>query len=239
VPVELAGRGVVGLEVAAHAVLGPGDADDHLVADHELRAGRGHRLFPVVDGLLPDHAAVLAIEREQAGIESRDVDQIILQRDATVDRTAAEYRLDPLLVFRLERPQGRAGTGVEREHAGVVGGEVEHAVPDQRRRLEPGERPAGRERPDRAQLLDVVRGDLVEWAEALIAVVAPIHQPFGGVVLGFQEILCCDRRPVRGPADPPQRREQRHAERMRPVPSHHPDPLLCGVNADVGLSRKL
>ena len=71
-PFERAGLGVEGLQIAAHAIFAAGDADDHVVPDHERRRVRGDAVLPLVDRRLPGDLAVGGVERHELGIEPGD-----------------------------------------------------------------------------------------------------------------------------------------------------------------------
>src|SRR3989475_4460149 len=77
-PISLlrAGLGVIGRDIAAHAVLGAAVADQHLALDDARRARDGVRVGAVDDGvLLPDLLARGRVQRHQAAIEGSHIDR--------------------------------------------------------------------------------------------------------------------------------------------------------------------
>ena len=92
-PRALAGLRVVRVDESADAVLGAGDADDHLVLDDERR--EGHRVAgAVIDELdVEQHAAGLHVERDQMRIERPHEQPIAEDAEAAVDGAAAQLQL--------------------------------------------------------------------------------------------------------------------------------------------------
>ena len=159
-PFQCAGLHVVRLEVAANAIFAARDADDDVILHDEGRGIRCHAAFPVVDRNVPDDLSVGAIERDQPRVEPGDDHEIAGERHAAMDRPAAQHGVEPIAIFGLVAPKDVAGLGVDGEGARIIGGEVEDAVAEERRRFEAAELPAGRHRPDRRELRGVFRGDL-------------------------------------------------------------------------------
>ena len=58
---------------------------------------------------LPDDLAVRPVQGDQLGVEPRDDDEIVLERDAAMDRPAAQHGVEALLIFRLIAPEDVAG----------------------------------------------------------------------------------------------------------------------------------
>ena len=85
-------------------------------------------------------------------------------------------------------PDLPSGPRVDRPRVVVEAGDVEHAVGDDRRRLEAAER-ARLERPLRHELADVLGRDLRERAVPLAAVVPAVGQPPGRILQTVQQIL--------------------------------------------------
>ena len=81
----------------------------------------------------PRRLAGLGIERHQFGVERGEIDLVAIHRDAAIVGPAAIDRDRPHLV--LVFPQLFAGLGVERIDVVERGGDVHHAVDDDRRGL--------------------------------------------------------------------------------------------------------
>ena len=186
-----AGRGVVGGDVAAHAVLGAAVADDHLVLDHARRAGDGVLLF-LVGGLhLPRHLAGAGVERDQASVDRADVDLALPHRDAAVDHVAARPTPDLSGDLGVVLPEPLTGGGVDRVHFAPRRGEEHHAVDDDRRRFMTAIA-AGVVVPRQAQLAHVLIVDLIERREALLAVGASVREPVAGFAVGGGDARAVD-----------------------------------------------
>src|SRR5205085_1821253 len=111
-PEQLAVLGVVGLDEAADAVFAAVRADQ----DFALDGGRRHRLAVAELGIrdvgLPHLVAALGVERDQLGVERREIDLVFEDRDAAIVRAAAIGRDRPERVLVV--PQLLAGLGIER-----------------------------------------------------------------------------------------------------------------------------
>ena len=88
-PRQLAGGGLVGGHVAAHAVLAAAVADDDLALHDARRAGDGVVLRLIDGDRLPQHLAALGVERGEPSVERPDVDAAVVQGDAPIDDVAA------------------------------------------------------------------------------------------------------------------------------------------------------
>ena len=176
-PLLLARLGVVGGDVAAHAVLGAAVADDHVALEHARGAGDGVRARAVDDGvLLPRHRAGGRVQRDQPAVVGAHVDLALVEGDAAVDHVAAALVPGFLRHLGIVGPEALPGAGVHRVDHAPRRGHVHDAVHHQRRRLHAAR---GLEvvRPGEAQHLDVVRVDLAEAAEARLGVVQAVAQP--------------------------------------------------------------
>ena len=190
-PEQLAVLGVVGLDEAADAVFAAVGADQDLAVD----SGRGHRfaiaLLRIADLLLPDDRTGLGVERDQLRVERADIDPVVVDRDAAVVRAAAEGR--DRTELGLEVPDFGAGLGVERVDVAVRGGDVHHAVDDDRRRLERF-LDLRLEDPGRMQAADVAAVDLGVRVEAGLLVIAVGMKEVRAVVGRVVELALRDRR---------------------------------------------
>ena len=163
-------------------------------------------------------------------IDRGDVDLAVAEPDAAVGRPATEllgWHRHLVLVV----PQLRARLGVEGGHGGHGLGQVEHAVGDERRRLE-GRRLAGLVDPGRRQLGHVAGVDLVQRREAVGRIGAAVHQPLGLVGSGVEQAL------VRDPGGAHGVREEQEADgEQNGVAAAHLGPRAkqaCGLYADAG-----
>ncbi|MNH17479.1 hypothetical protein D3C79_771510 [compost metagenome] len=116
-PGLLAGFGVIGRYIAAHAILRPTIADDDLAVDHPRRAGDGVAAFMVAAGVhRPDPLAGLGIDRLQAPVQYADVDLALPHRHASVYRIAAGLTGTVAIRLRVVFPEQLAVAGIQRVH---------------------------------------------------------------------------------------------------------------------------
>src|SRR5262249_61864048 len=83
-PYLLAGLGVVGSDMPAHAELRSGDADDDLVLDRQYGRGVGLALLRVAVDNLPLLFACLGVERDQ-----RRISLVVIDRTVGLGRSEA------------------------------------------------------------------------------------------------------------------------------------------------------
>ena len=161
-------------DVPANAEIAAGHADDDLVLDDDGRVRDGVFLGDLLaelrGGDVPDDLARLRVDRDQMRVDRAHVERVAQNRQPAAHAAAARPRRDLRLV--LERPERPAGHGVERDDLidalhGRSLQRVEHAVHDERRRLEFLER-LRLPHPLQVEVLHVGRRDLRERAEALI-----------------------------------------------------------------------
>ena len=164
-PQMLAGLRIPAVDEEAGAELGAGNAgDDHAVGDER----RPRHRVPVLEldrVLAPQLLAGLGVERDDVGVERGAEDLAVIDGGAAVDDAAADDARRLRRIFDLGFPDLLAGLGVDR-HRGAVGGDVEHALVDQRLGFFAAivvEAVV----PHRNQVLDVILVDLLERAEAL------------------------------------------------------------------------
>ncbi len=167
-------------------------------------------MLPIVDRNVPDDLSVGAVQRDQPRVEPGDNDEIARERHAATDRPAAQHGVEAVAIFGLVVPEDIAGLRVDSEGAGVVGGEIEDAVAEERRGFEAAELAAGGHRPHGRELRGVVRSDFRQRAEAPVAVVAAVSQPFLGVVLRLEEIVGSHRVGACGPGRRDHRKDGYH-----------------------------
>ena len=185
-PGALAGLRVVGVDVAAHAVLGAAVADDHLALRDSRRSGdRVHRVLGHRHRG-PGEFSGLGVDGDQAPVEGGGDHLAAVQRGAAVDRVAAGLHRDGARHLRVVGPQRFAGDGVHRVDHVPGAGRVHDAVDDQRRRFEAPLRVRLLD-PGDAELVDVAVVDLVEHAVALLLVGAAVGQPVAGTAGGADQ----------------------------------------------------
>ncbi len=190
-PRELAGCRIVGRHVAAHAELGAAVADQHLAFDDTRRAGDRIGLA-AVDGVdVPHGRAGRRIERNQPAVDRADIDLALPHRDPAVDDIAARIDRPAARHFGVVAPQRRARDGVERLDLAPRGRDVEDAVDHQRRGFLAALGVEVRI-PCEAELADVLRRDLIERAEALLGIGAPMREPLAGLAIGVEQPLGID-----------------------------------------------
>ena len=185
-PRPLAGLRVVGVDVAADAVLGAAVADDDLALRDPRRAGdRVHRVLGH-GHRGPDLFARLGVDGDQAAVERGGDHLAAVERRSAVHGVAAGLHRDGAGHLRVVRPQRLAGDGVHRVDHVPGAGRVHHAVDDQRRGLETalGVRFLD---PGDAELIDVAVVDPVERAVALLLVRAAVGQPVAGAAGGADQ----------------------------------------------------
>ena len=178
-PFLLAGLGVIGRDVAAHAIFGAAVADDDLALEHARSARDGERaLLPLEGILVPDLLAGGGIQRDQAAIPCTHIDLALPQCHAAVDDVAAPLEAGAAVDLRVIGPDPVAGTGVDGVHNAPRGTDVHDAVHDHRRGLHAAR---GFEvvRPGQAQVLDVGGIDLIEAAVAGLGIVHAGGGPVG------------------------------------------------------------
>ena len=204
-PGALAGLGVVGVDVAAHAVLGAAVADDHLALGDPGRAGdRVHRVFGDRHRR-PRDLPGLGVEGDQPAVEGAGDHLAAVESGAAVHGVAAGLHRDGTRHFRIVDPQRFAGDRVEGVDHVPGAGRVHHAVDDQRRGLEAPLRVRLLD-PGDAEPVDVAVVDLVQHAVALLLVGAAVGQPVAGAAGGADQGGVVDfvsslRPPRRGLAD--------------------------------------
>ncbi len=193
-PDLLAGRGVEGLDEAANAELGAGDAEDHLVFDHQRRHGRRVAALVVLERDVEQHGAGLHVERHQVRIEGRHEQPIAQHAEAAIDRAATQNHL--VRQFTPVSPDLAARPRVDGPRVIVEAGDVDHAVDHNRRRLEGAEH-TGLKRPLRRELMDVLRRDLRQRTMPLAIVGAGVGEPLGRVLESGSDVCEGDLRRAR------------------------------------------
>ena len=151
-PLRLAGLGIDGPQVARQVVEISGDANDHVIANHQGRHGGPVSLFDIGNLNIPAHFAVFRVQRNQVRI-GRDEEQPVL-----VHGNAAMPDVEPFVGRIGVVPDLMSRARIHRPDV-VRHREVQHAVDQQRRRLQ-GRLLAGLKRPGQPQRWNVLRSDL-------------------------------------------------------------------------------
>ena len=183
----LAGLRIPAVDEVAGAEFGAGNAGDHHAVGDQRRDR--HRIAGLeVDRVLaPQLLAGLGVERDDIGIERGAEDLAVIDRGAAVDDAAADDARRLRRIFDLGLPDLLAGLGVDR-HRGAVGGDVQHALVDQRLRFLAAivvEAVV----PDRHQALDGVLVDLLERAETLQIVAHAVIENVVGVGRALRQFV--------------------------------------------------
>ena len=129
-PHQLASLGVAGFHLADNAEFTAGHAGDDLALHDHRRGGVRVTGLVVAQGLGPHHLAGLAVQRHQTGVQGAEVHQVAVDGHATVDHVAARH--DAVRQTGVVFPQLLAGARVHGVGARVRGGDIHHAVMDDR-----------------------------------------------------------------------------------------------------------
>ena len=173
-PCAIARLRVVRIEKPAHAVFTARNADDDLVGERQRRAGDRVARLGIGDGDVPSNLSRLRVERDEMGIERPDVNRVVENGHAAIHLTAASRQRfghrPPIAPQRPARPR------VERDHVAGRHGDVDDAVDDEGRGLEPSGH-ARLKRPRRPQARNIRCVDGIEPGVTMAEVVARIGQP--------------------------------------------------------------
>ena len=176
-PQLLAVLGIIGGDIAAHAELAAGAADDDLAVDDQRHQGHVLALLVVLHLGVPHHLAGLGVKRDDMVVGGGEIELVLPEADAAAGRMQLEQIVGKL---PLVAPIFVAGLGVQRDHLAHRRRHEHHAVVDDRRRLVTFDH-AGREGPDRGEVLHIRGVDLVERAVALPVIGPPVEHPVGGL----------------------------------------------------------
>ena len=216
-PLALTGFGLVRLEVALHVERVAADADDDVSADDDWRGRAEVLLSDVCDLFVPALLAGLSVERDEIAVWRFEEEIVAVQADAAVadvDAAAGSPEVMP------DRP---ARACIDRIRV-IRGGEIQHAVHHQRRRLDrhaglrstPVVRIAalilaarvldllgrGAMDPGERQRFHIRRVDLIEGTIPSPGIVAVVRGPRVGVLVSTRRIGSlgkqCDRQEDRG-----------------------------------------
>ena len=185
-PRQLAGRGVVGVEVAAHTGLRPGHAHDHLVLDHQRGQGEREPDRVVAHFDVPANGAGARVEGNQVCVERTHEHRRVEHRDPPVHfrKPDVEHVRSHL---RRPGPDPAPGARVEGAHGARGLGHVQDAVHGDGRGLDdPVVHLIGPQHPEVAYVGAV---DPVQPGVAVRRIVAGIGQPVVGFGVGVDDAL--------------------------------------------------
>ena len=198
-PRLLAGGGIVGRDITAHAHLSAAVADQHQILHHARRARDG---VAAADGNgfdFPCRLAGCGVESDQSAVQRPYVDPALPCCDATVHHITTGIDRRRTRDFRIVGPQGSAGLRVEREHLAPSAGHVHDPVDHQRRRLLAAMGGVEIIEPGKPQLSHVAGIDLPQRTEVLLIVSAPRAHPIARLVVRREQASRVNgsRRPCR------------------------------------------
>src|SRR5258708_24021736 len=185
-PNHLSRVGVVGRDVATHAVLGATIADQDVSFDDTWCASDGVGEMWVNGESFPDGLSGGGIKRDEAAIERGDENFSSPNGDAAIDDVAAGVDGPLGWNLRIVRPEFFAGGGSDCEDSAPRAGEVHDSIPNDECHFItavaveihiPGE----------GELADVLIVNLLQGTEALFAVSSPVGHPVGGFAVGVDE----------------------------------------------------
>ncbi len=182
-PRQLARLGVIRRDVAAHAHLRAAVTNEHFAFHHTRRTRDGVAKVLVDGELFPDRLAGGGIERNEAAIQRAHVDLAVPSGDSTVGHVTARVHTGFAGNLRVIRPDALACSRVEREHLAPRARDIHHAIDHERGGLLHAMRRVEIERPREAELLHVLRVDLLQRAESLLVVSAAIAHPVRGILV--------------------------------------------------------
>ncbi len=175
------GLGVEGGEKAARPFVAARRPDDHLIARNARSHGERVPILRIGHARFPHRLAGERVQRYQPSVDHRRDDSAVVESHAAVHGTAANLRPHGGLIhFRIPAPQLLARASVQRVDDAPGRDAIERVVPHQRRSLLiPAARAHG-VGPNRTQALGVRVVDLLQRAEARLALVASVAQPRTG-----------------------------------------------------------
>ena len=131
-PSSFSGLSVIGVKVAANAVLAARGSDDDLILDRQGSHGHGIAFRVVTDLSVPKNVPGFRVERQQPAIERSRKNPIV---EESYPAVRASNCVDPFGQSVDVGPEPAAGLGVERYDIVVAFGQVHDGVNNQRRRL--------------------------------------------------------------------------------------------------------
>ena len=197
-PDLLAGLDVVGGDVTTHAELAAGNAGDHLVLEDVRGVGVGLTLLRIAVLDLPQLLAGPGVERDEVGVGLLQEDLAVGVGETAVHRVAAHHGDHRRVLLRLVLPLDLLiGEGDREDLVGKRAVDVQHVADHQGAALVAAQH-AGRECPRDAQVLDVVRADLLERAVAVVLHVARLHRPVLRVLAELDDLRIGERESRQG-----------------------------------------
>ena len=133
-PDELSGLGVEGLQEAPDPVFAAVRAEQDLSVHRGRRHGLAVSELRIRDVRLPSHGSGLGIERDELGVEGREIDHVAIGGDAAIVRAAAIGR--DRAEFVLVMPELLASPRVQSVDMAEGCRDIHHPIHDERRGLE-------------------------------------------------------------------------------------------------------
>src|SRR4029079_774382 len=179
-PRQLPRLGVEGGHISAHAEFSAGIADDNATSRDARRAGDRVGLRLVDCFHVPYGAAAVRVDGDETPVERREIELAAVEGEAAVHRVAADRASARTIDVWIVRPELAPGGLVVRvRHAPRARG-VNHAIDDDRRRLDAASR-RQLVAPNETEAGDGRIVDLFEGAESLLAVGGAVGQPVWGM----------------------------------------------------------
>ncbi len=176
---------VIGRDEAAYAQVAASRSDVHLVPHHQWRHGDGILRGCVGHRRIPQQRAVLRVDSQQMCVHGAQEQCVAEDGKTAVDPAAARARGRGLVRVG---PEDAPGDRIQRHDVIRCLHRVEHTVHHQRCRFELFER-MRLPHPLQFQVAYIARIDLIQRAVTLVAVVARIAQPVGGLRIGAEQLL--------------------------------------------------
>ncbi len=186
-PKPLAGRGIIGVEEAAHSRFAAADADDDFVLYGKRRRGNRVAQRVVRDLFLPAHRTGARVERHDVTVERPVIERLAKDGDTAIRPWKAERQ--ELLGHRPRpAPERPPRAPVESNHRAGRLRDVHDAIDDDRRRLERAAASRLKD-PDGTKGRDVVPRDRVQRRVAVRTVIARVSQPVSGLLVRVEDPL--------------------------------------------------
>ena len=114
-PILLAGFGIIGGDIAAHAIFAAAITDEYAAIGNARCAGDGVSTGAVNNRVdAPNFFAGFGIEGNQIAIQAGHINRSVIHGDAAIDDIAARFARPIARHFRVIRPNFFAGFGIDR-----------------------------------------------------------------------------------------------------------------------------
>src|SRR5260370_1222537 len=193
-PSPLAGVRVVSIDETANAVLTATDANDDEILHGQRRERDAVALRVIESGHIPSDVPRFSVERDHMRIQRAQEYLVAKNGQAAIHASAAGPNISRQRALIL--PDRPARARVQREGALVLTRAIQHAVDNQRRRLELSAR-HGLIGPLRHQPVRVADINLIECAEPMTGIITRVGQPVLRFLRGIEQPLRRHLRPRR------------------------------------------